>query len=640
MNFTQEQKQIITTNHSKVVVLASAASGKTATLTARVHFLLEQGIDPSKIVVITFTNMAAEELYSRLERPKGLFVGTIHAYANYLLLSSGISTREILDKEEFDKLFNRVKENLYCIRPVEHLLLDEAQDSDSLQFEFLLDMVKPQNFMLVGDWRQCQPTGTKILLRDGIIKNIEDIQIGDEIVWYDSLNGRCCGLSSKSYNSIHKYVTNIESREFLNDELITITNEQGDKSTYTPNHRTFVKMRDDTPYEHCVYLMCDDNYRFRIGKIALRGTKTKNGNPWREKMYAEGCSKIWILKVFKTDKEARLLEQKLSYKYSIPQICWQTNKVLWTENDIDYIYEGLNTYNSAKNCLKEYHRNIDYPLFDKNIDWLYTQKFASNATTQIYAVNIMHEVMDCVVYDNNSNNHSRKKFLHIINETRNYIDKPIKVYSLQVDGGTYVADNIITHNSIYRWKGSEPELVMNMVQQPDITTYPLTENYRNGASILNYAKRIIAKNGEEYEDYSYAARQVPGQVIEIPFASQSISNLLLKDRDFGKWFVLTRTNTEIELMMRSFTKNKIPFDTFKKSQLDSNLLLKKLNENTVKLITIHTAKGLEADKVVVIGANFYNVEERCISYVAATRARNLLVWTTKRKGWLKQEQWE
>ena len=52
-----------------------------------------------------------------------------------------------------------------------------------------------------------------------------------------------------------------------------------------------------------------------------------------------------------------------------------------------------------------------------------------------------------------------------------------------------------------------------------------------------------------------------------------------------------------------------------------------MKENTVKVLTIHTSKGLEADNVIVIGAKFYNTEEKCISYVAATRARNLLVWT-------------
>ena len=55
-----------------------------------------------------------------------------------------------------------------------------------------------------------------------------------------------------------------------------------------------------------------------------------------------------------------------------------------------------------------------------------------------------------------------------------------------------------------------------------------------------------------------------------------------------------------------------------------------MNENTVKVLTIHTAKGLEAKNVVVIGARWNDVEERCINYVAATRAKELLVWTTKK----------
>jgi superfamily I DNA/RNA helicase len=61
--------------------------------------------------------------------------------------------------------------------------------------------------------------------------------------------------------------------------------------------------------------------------------------------------------------------------------------------------------------------------------------------------------------------------------------------------------------------------------------------------------------------------------------------------------------------------------------LDNKELGKKMKENTVKVLTIHTAKGLEANNVVVIGAKFFNTEERCVSYVAATRAKNMLVWT-------------
>ena len=49
----------------------------------------------------------------------------------------------------------------------------------------------------------------------------------------------------------------------------------------------------------------------------------------------------------------------------------------------------------------------------------------------------------------------------------------------------------------------------------------------------------------------------------------------------------------------------------------------------INWVTIHTAKGLEADNVVVIGARYRDIEEKCVNYVAATRARNLLVWAYK-----------
>jgi len=78
--------------------------------------------------------MAAAELKERLgeDYKPGLFVGTIHALANYFLLSAGIKTGEILDDEKFDELFPMVKRYPQCIKHLDWVLLDEAQDSDQL----------------------------------------------------------------------------------------------------------------------------------------------------------------------------------------------------------------------------------------------------------------------------------------------------------------------------------------------------------------------------------------------------------------------------------------------------------------------------------------------------------------------------
>jgi len=336
MELSKKQQQIVDAPESKVVVIAAAASGKTAVLTERVRHLLDNGEDPKKIVVITFTNAAAEEIVDRLGKPQGLFVGTIHSYANYLLLASGHSTSKYLDNEQFDKLFEAVKRHPECTKEVNHLLLDEAQDSNELQFEFIFDYVKPHNYMLVGDFRQ----------------------------------------------------------------------------------------------------------------------------------------------------------------------------------------------------------------------------------------------------------------------------------------------------SIYRWNGAYPDYILDLSKQSDVKTYDLNENYRNGSDILRYAKSIIQQAGYDYIDNSIPMRGVSGRVVEVDFSPDYLVQSIKKYGDYKDWFILTRKNQELDDMCIVLKRNGIPFDTFKKAQLNNKEINEKLNENTVKVLTIHTAKGLEAPNVIVVGQKFYNLEEKCISYVAATRARDMLVWTT------------
>ena len=56
---TNKQKEIIESDAERIVVLSRAASGKTAVLTERARHLLQKGVDPKEIAVITFTNLAA-----------------------------------------------------------------------------------------------------------------------------------------------------------------------------------------------------------------------------------------------------------------------------------------------------------------------------------------------------------------------------------------------------------------------------------------------------------------------------------------------------------------------------------------------------------------------------------------------------
>ena len=156
MTLSRTQQEIVKTKEKKVVVMSAAASGKTACLSERAKYLLSQGYNPSRMVIITFTNAAAEVMRERIG-PAGenIFIGTIHGYCNYLLRSNGVFTEDILDEDHFDELFERITKYPEAIQPVDYLLLDEAQDSTRLEYFFLLEMVEPKEFMLFGDIRQC-----------------------------------------------------------------------------------------------------------------------------------------------------------------------------------------------------------------------------------------------------------------------------------------------------------------------------------------------------------------------------------------------------------------------------------------------------------------------------------------------------
>ena len=85
--------QLEATSHFEgpLLVLAGAGSGKTRVLTARVcHLIHEFGISPKKILTVTFTNKAAGEMRERITKllgsePIGMWMGTFHAMGARLL---------------------------------------------------------------------------------------------------------------------------------------------------------------------------------------------------------------------------------------------------------------------------------------------------------------------------------------------------------------------------------------------------------------------------------------------------------------------------------------------------------------------------------------------------------------------------
>lgn len=114
----EQQHAAVTAPPGPLLVIAGAGSGKTRTLTYRVAYLLENGVDPRNILLLTFTNKAARQMLDRVANllpvdASGLWGGTFHSIGNRMLRRHGSalgysSGFTIMDREDQKDLLNAV----------------------------------------------------------------------------------------------------------------------------------------------------------------------------------------------------------------------------------------------------------------------------------------------------------------------------------------------------------------------------------------------------------------------------------------------------------------------------------------------------------------------------------------------------
>jgi len=121
-NLNPQQLEVVEKADGPSLVLAGAGSGKTRVLIYRLAYLLEKGIDPRNILLVTFTNKAAAEMIHRAEALlkrslTNLWAGTFHHIGNIILRkeasSLGYSSNfTIIDKEDSKDLIDDCIEEL------------------------------------------------------------------------------------------------------------------------------------------------------------------------------------------------------------------------------------------------------------------------------------------------------------------------------------------------------------------------------------------------------------------------------------------------------------------------------------------------------------------------------------------------
>ena len=88
MKLNSQQKAAVEYSDGHVLVLAGAGTGKTRTIIARAEHLIESGVEPQRILMLTFTRRAAQEMINRLSLKVGeisnlVLAGTFHHFCLY-----------------------------------------------------------------------------------------------------------------------------------------------------------------------------------------------------------------------------------------------------------------------------------------------------------------------------------------------------------------------------------------------------------------------------------------------------------------------------------------------------------------------------------------------------------------------------
>ena len=144
------QREVVASTEGQYAVLASAGSGKTASMTRRVAYLIAQGVPAWQILCITFTRKAANEMQGRIKAMVGdvaneIWMGTFHGICRRILYRHrdmlGFENMTIIDDGEQERIIKDVIQLVDLSQDYENVksFIDNAQNHSLFPSDFGLD---------------------------------------------------------------------------------------------------------------------------------------------------------------------------------------------------------------------------------------------------------------------------------------------------------------------------------------------------------------------------------------------------------------------------------------------------------------------------------------------------------------------
>ena len=188
--------------------------------------------------------------------------------------------------------------------------------------------------------------------------------------------------------------------------------------------------------------------------------------------------------------------------------------------------------------------------------------------------------------------------------------------------------------AIYGFKGGNVCIFKSLVKDVNWKVYWLNNNYRNSKAVMDIADRVIFQVYDKLEKNIHRCNEAKGyvEIASKAVVESVLASLEKNEHNFGEWFFLVRTNKQIFELLDLCKKYHLPCIAVKREGMSLQALRGVLQSNVIKLLTVHSSKGLESKNVLLYGSfpieqppYLKNEEERKVMYVGVTRAKENLI---------------
>lgn len=613
------QQAAVKQTEGPVMIVAGAGSGKTRVITCRVAYLIEKGIDPFNILVLTFTNKAAKEMRERIMKAvgaeaKNIWMGTFHSVfakilrveatkigypSNFTIYDTDDSKsliRAILKEQQLDDklynanfVYNRIssaKNNL--ISAAEYVKNEHIQAEDNSTGRGKMGEI----YQIYT--QRCFKAGA-MDFDDLLFKTNVLLREHPDVLYKYQNKFRYLMVDEYQDTNYSQYLI-VKRLAAINENLCVVGDDA--QSIYAfrgANIQNILNFEKD--YPDLKVFKLEQNYRSTQNIVNVANSIIANNkNQLKKNVFSENETgeKIKVARAFSDNEEGKMVAEAIVQERSLKGLNYHDFAILYRTN-------------AQSRAMEEALRKLNIPYKIYGGLSFYQRK----------------EIKDLIAYFRLTfNPNDEEAIKRVINYPRRGI-------------GDTTMDRIIVaagHHNLTIW-----EVICNA------TTYL---DARSATSVANFAAmiqsfQVLAKSNSAYDTALHIAQHstmlkelYSDKSVEGLSRYENIQELLNGIKEFSEREDIEDRGLDIFMQDVALLTN------------DDND--KNPNADTVSLMTIHSAKGLEFDNVFVVGMeeNLFPSqmslnsrtdleEERRLFYVAATRAGKKLTFSyaTSRYRW-------